>query len=408
MPWGDNGTTNLREAQDQAPTWSWGSQQVSVNFNPINDVGYLRRLWLKFPYSQQTITLAATADPLAVPAEQQYVPHRGINSFSLIAQGIAPIYQLSKGGLDLAALSYFKSGRKETTGSIIATESNAVTNTHAYGHTTDKWAYRMGAAVGSTGGATQTVTYADTLDVPITECVYYPGGQVAGASGSSSIALPQWAEVGLLTAQNTQQNLRLSVLLNPMWQVSGGTYDTVFTATTAVPTSTYSGTMQVWSEFYDVPASPADAPPAFTQAYIVTRQTRDWPVSAQQVFPKHEAAGLLLRSIYLFFDVNDQLIDISGQATDPTFGFRWGANIYKENTIPFEQLSAEIAESMGDPLPAGMCAFDFFGIDGPFKNTLTNAINTVKLGAVYSEIKNLPAAVTTCHVIEERLVPVKG
>lgn len=411
MPWGDNGTTNLREAQDQAPTWTWGNQQVSVNFNPINDVGYLRRLWLKFPYSQQTMTLAATGNTLAVPAESQYPQHRAINQFSLIAQGIAPIYQLSRGGVDLAVLSYFRSGRKEFNGSIIATQSNATTNTHAYGHTSDQWQYRSGVAVGSQAGSgpfTQTLAYADTLDVPIIETIYYPGGQMAGSSGASSIALPQWAEVGLLTAQNTQQNLRLSVTLNPMFIVTGGSFDTVTKATTAVPTTTYAGSMQVWSEFYDVPASPADAPPAYTQAYVVTRQTRDWPVAAQQVFPKHEAAGLLLRTIFIFFDSNDQIIDISGQATDPTFGFRWGANIYKDNTIPFEQLAAEIAEANGDPLPAGVAAFDFMGIDGPFKGTLTNAINTVKLGAVYSEIKNLPASVATCHVIEERLVPVKG
>lgn len=404
MSWGDNGVTVAHVVQDQNPSTQLGTGPVITNFNPINQVGYLRSLWLKVPYVSGTLTLAATADPVAVQAEAQYPVDRALGYFSLIAQGIAPLYQLTKGGIDLALLEYVGSGRRPHLAgrSPGSTQSNATTNTQIQGHTSDQWKYRKGIGVGSSGGATQTFNFASGYQVPLTEWVQYPGTVMQGPNGSQIPIPGQWAEVGILTAQNTQQNLRPSCTWNPFAVVSGGTYDAALLATTAVPTAGYpSITAQVWSEFYDVPSQPADQPAQFQMSFVFTRQTRDWPVSTQNCNPQFQPAGVLLRAIYLCLDANDQIVDVSGLSTDGLISFKWGQSVYKYDHETFEMNLTRNAEIYGNPVPYGALIHDFFT-----DHTLTEVVNTAKLASVSAEISGLPASVATVHVIEERMVPV--
>lgn len=411
MPWGSNGITNKRRMLDQSATVNWGGTVTRIPTRALTQVGYLSRLRIKIPVQAGTLTVGAGVS-VAAQAALQRPAFRAIQAFDITAQGISPFYQLSK-GVDLAFLQYVNNGKQQyqdigfgaapdiAPASPVGTLGRVAASMAAVAYTV------AAAAVSATS---QNVQFSAVLDIPLTEYVRFPEYVQQTQNGVTTVPA-QNVEVGLVTLQNTQQNITPHLTLNPLFS---GTVDSPFLQTGGTPTGNLSTLVEFYSTFYDVPSNPADQPPGYSQLFIISRTSTDDGVAGGNVNHTFAPAGLLLRAIYSFYDVNDNLVDIASQgiqaiATYPlpaqtnegVISFAWGSTVYK-STERFSMNLAEALEIYGEPPPPGALFHDFFR-----DHSVTDVINTAALPNVRAVITGLPAAVATVHSIEERMVPVR-
>lgn len=412
MAWGGNGITQKRTMLDQSATIAWGSTVTRVPTRALNQVGYLSRMRIKVPVQATTLTVTAGVS-VAAQAAIQRPAGRGIQSFDITAQGIAPFYQVSK-GQDLLILEYMNNGKAKWAdiGLGLAPDIAPSSPVGALGRiaiSLAEVAYQVAAAAVNASTA-QNVQYSAVFDVPLTEFVQFP--EYTQQTQNGVVTVPaQEVEVGLVTLQNTQQNITPHLTMNPLYS---GTVDSPFLQTGGAPTGAMNTLVEFYTEFYDVPASPTDQPPAFSQMFIITRTSTDDGVSGTNVTHTFSPAGLLLRAAHCAYDSNDNLVDISSQgvqaiATYPlpayvnegNITFAWGSTVNKI-VERFSHNLARALETYGEPPPPGALFLDFFR-----DRTLTDVVNTAVLPSVRSVITGLPAAVSTLHTIEERMIPVR-
>jgi hypothetical protein len=387
MPWGDNDVTEARWIKDQTATVNgWAGSQVQVGFQRLQNAGYLRRLRLFLPPTTGATTL--NAGTFNIQGAGQVGPYRAISRFTLVTQAISNLIDLR--GEDFHFLNYVRNGdraRHNGLANYAFGASNAGLNT---GNATGNWLTQN--SVTANNG---TLTLA--IDIPMTEIITFRDTVVRQASSQGGPVLADVdKEVGLISLQNSQFAIQPRLVLNPHY--STGVNAPFLTTGAAV--DTVNATFTLGSEIYDVPADPNDRPPLFQRALIVTRQNIDHPASGGLCNITFAPAGFLLRTIYAFYDTNDNLVDIS--AAGPNVQFVWGSTVIKiDETI---QMNYErCLRWYGWQPPLGIAVHDFLGDDG----TLAEAVNTAQLVNVRAMWTGLPGSVVNVRTIEERLVPIK-
>jgi hypothetical protein len=404
MPWGDNGVTTRRILIDQSQAPTVGAAVTRLQTQALNQVGYLRGIWIDIPFASASISLATSG--VAAQAETQRGAARLFQSVALTAQGIAPLYQLTK-GFDFEFLEYVGNGDRvgnannPDISSIRSGTAIAFPDTQVFGAAAASRALVKSAFAGTWGGGLQPVTYAYHAQMPLTEWVKFPASVTKNKDGSIVQVAATEAEVGLVTLQNTQQNVIPSATLNPIGSTTASP-EQVFVSGGAAVTAGLPIVVNWFSDFYDVPGDPANQPPPYSQMFVVTRQSTDDPVTGQKVTHRFQPAGLLMRAIYIFTDTNGLIVDLSNAgASNPQVTFLWGATVDKF----IEPLSLNLTrayQDYGDFPPAGCFIHDFF-VD----HTLTDLPNTAALTSVQAQFINLPASITNLHTIEVRLLPVR-
>ncbi|PWT73352.1 MAG: hypothetical protein C5B59_13685 [Bacteroidetes bacterium] len=413
MGWNENGKTFRRFDIDQGVvTPAWAAAQIRVPFQALKQAGFLRRLLLQIPYTGYPTAFAGTTTVALASTEPDWPAHRAIANFSLVLQRVAPIYNLNR-GIDLAILEYMNCGNTYRSnqaglGSMSALTS---TNTMVFGKSSSVWAYISNVVSIITGNASTSVTlgFGLSVDIPLTEMIKFPAGVVQDKSGNAVSVPETYGEVGLVTLQNSQQNVVPSLLLNP-WCTATAGVNQLFVSNTAAPTNGQAAPVNLWSEFYDVPENPADWPPGYAFDYIIQYQSFDDPVSGGKVTHKFDNAGLLMRAAYVALSSADAIVDISQlstnsstgvNGTDGTIAFKWGSSVLHRNSN-FQTNMTEALQRYSNPPPRGVLIHDFFQDN----QSTVDMINTAIITSPRCEIVGLPNTVATLHTIEQRMIPV--
>lgn len=401
--WGQNGTTFKRFAIDQAPVVpSLSTSQVRVPFQALTQAGFLRRLLLQIPRTQYGLTVT-TANYLSVGNTEQDLPAlRALATVKLTLQRIAPLYDLNR-GIDLGFLEYMSAGRTHiTTQSAFGSASFlTATNKALFGKTSSAWDYIFGVVSITAGaGTSQNVQFGLVADLPITEYIKFPAGVAMDTQGNS-VAIPEtYGEVGLVTLQNSQQNVVPAILLNPAWNIAASV-NQIWNSNTTNPSTPINPTVNLWSEFYDVPESPQDWPPGYAFDYVIQYQSFDDAIANGKVTHKFDNAGMLMRACYVFLDSTDKVVDCSTLASDGQIAFKWGASVQHRQSN-FQANISDAAELYGNPPLFGSLYHDFFTED----QSVWNMVDTSKITSPRCEITGAPGSAATLHTIEQRLIPV--
>ena len=108
MAWGQRGVTKERIITYQSPTVTVAGTPQTIQFNPLTNIGILRKLRLSTPYKAQTITTAT--NPLTAPLALNQPQLQLINRLRIQMSGAVPIYDVS--GPALGWLQYIGNGRR--------------------------------------------------------------------------------------------------------------------------------------------------------------------------------------------------------------------------------------------------------------------------------------------------------
>lgn len=413
MSWMQRQRTIQRNYTDQSQVTTVTNNTVTIPFNSLKTLGFLRSLRLYTPYKAQTNN-AGTA--LSNPTALQENQLRAIRHFRLQAQGIAPIYDVD--GPDLGWLAYVGNGRPQSQrfgqSPLLGYANTAVGTTPPY-----PFSFPTQIAAASLSGEkiVPNVEYASgtpafsrgyAMEIPISEWVVFPNTAIGQTGGTVMVADSQ-LEVGLLFMQNNQQVITPYCDLAPL-------YAAAFPAQllTGGGTQTLSAT-ETWtleSEFYDVPPQQSDWPSPYQLGMVVTRTARDIPVSGGIVSYQFKQAGILLRALYGFYADGTTFgtkVDILGQPTQTpdliNLELKSGGTITKiKETGQINGMRS--LYRYGNP-PPGILIHDLI-----WDGFITEAMDTAGLVDVRCDFSGLPngvggdAAITRMHVVEERLIPI--
>lgn len=404
MPWGDNGVTIRRQLQDQSATITWGASPVRVPFKALRTAGYLRslRIWTPQTAVPQNGATIALPTPNLLPVWQ------GINRFQLTLQGIAQLYDVS--GLDIFGLMYVRNGNSTTGQSwqtgyqeALGSGSNVVAGAQMApnwgNHLVPAAAALYGAGAGVYVNGTVNMWYGAYAELPITEYLTIKDAVVA--SGQNTVVVADKAvELGMLTLQNTSSNVTPLLQLNPLWGASNS--NSPFFASVAVPTPT-AFSWNIGTDLYDVPPNPADRPSPMQQAFVITRQSFDTPAAGGASTVQFQAAGSIMRIVYIALDVNGNPYDLvqDGLSGSTNIALRWGATTDKINEYVEENINRCLTR-YGQIPPSGYLVHDLMIDD----DTATDFINTAEVTNLRTEFKGLSGNVVTIRTMTERLVPV--
>lgn len=405
MSWMQRGATVQRNYTDQTQTVTVSNNSITIPFNSLKTLGFLKSLRLYTPFKAQTAN-AGTA--LAAPTALQAQQLRPIRHFRLQAQGIAPIYDVD--GPDLGYLSYVGNGKPQSERTYRAKTLGYV-NTAA--GAVNPFVFPQALAAASmtqekfspvveyiSGGPTFSMGYA--IEIPISEWIVFPNTAV-GKAGNAIMVADTQLEAGLLFMQNNQQVITPYVDLAPLYAAA---YPAVILTGGGTQTLSATQSWTIESEFYDVPPSQDNWPSPYQLGMVVTRTARDIQVSSGIVSYQFKQAGILLRSIYVFYNDTTTFgtqVDVfaDGTATPDLINLelKSGGTITKiKETAQLNGMRS--LDRYGDP-PPGVLIHDLI-----WDGFITQAIDTAGLVDVRCDFSGLPAPITRMHVIEERLVPI--
>jgi len=393
MGWDDNGANNERYVIDQqGGVAAWGASQVAIPFNRIQNAGYLRAARLKLPPTVFPITPGTGT--AAVQPSAQLGPLRALARLQISTQVVANLVDVK--GQDIYFLRYARIGNLRTP--TFEPYYPLTGSTPPVNGGTPVQAYSTGQTIAT--GVSTTISL--DLMLPLTERIKVrrrATQQSADGKTQAIVSMDQEMEVGLISLQNSQFAMQPRITLNPFYS---GTVDSAL-LTTGNATAGGPATFQIATEIYDVPQADADKPSLYQRAMIRTLQNAgDEVVAGGSFIHTFQPGGYLLKALYLFYDANDNLVDV---ATTPgaVTQFVWGTKVFKIDEFVSDNLTRAF-RIYEQPAPVGLLVHDFLAMG---EMTLAQCPDTATLANVRAVFTGLPANVVKANVVEARLVPVK-
>jgi len=415
--WMQQGKTVQRVMLDQqAIVPTWGAFQQQIAFAKLRTIGLLKSLALFSPTLTGTSVVGGgTFASWAAGTEGQLWQLRQIQQFQLQSQGLATLYNVT--GLELGFLAYTRNGntfvRRDALalGGFVAlsgaffAQNNAVLynepsvpigiTSAPFGQVRDIGPYFQVAS----GAASFNTSY--IMEIPLTEFLVFPNTPI-GQTDKMVLLKDQLLEVGYIIMQNSTQSVNPVVTLAPL---TGTTAQGVIVITGNATATASNQQWNIEDTFIDYPASDADAPPPFATQYVVTRIGQDYPVSGGKLTVQHQPAGLLLKTIWSFYNDNDAtfgqgtLID-AARTPAAVITLQSGSSIVKIQ----ETAQNNIWRSWrryGIP-PPGILVHDLVDEQG----YITNAIDTAALSTIQTLFTGLSGSITRARCCEVRLIGV--
>lgn len=412
MAWGTPGVTIRRKNTFQSPAVSWGASQQRVPFNPLTNIGILRALRLRIPYTVATNTAGSNANVTQVIAN---MPQMNIfNRIQVQMAGLTASYDVT--GRDLGYLMYVGNGfpmadRPNNWGQVGYYDVAA--------NIPQLFSYPTNIAAASMSGkkVTNIIEYNHTgpvfnvgadLHLPLTEFITVPGTAGIDANGNIQQVMGDTElEVGLLVMQSAAQSVSLNAVLSA---TQGADFNSVFmNGASTYDLLTAALTVNLEHDYYDLPGNAADMPNILQTGMAVTRVARDMPVSSGTADYYYLRAGLLLRAIYVFYNDTTNYgttFDISADGSQTPDKI----SVILQDGQSTQYINETAADNIWrswqryDQPPPGILVHDLLA-EG--FGSLTQCISTPQTTALRTSFRNLPSTITRLHVIEERLVPVQ-
>jgi hypothetical protein len=358
MAWGQPEVTRLRRQADQSINYAVGINQPQT----LQHVGLLKKLRLIF---QGTITL--TPGTGAIVRDFQG-PWNIFSNLLIRVSGLDQLYQVS--GWAAYLINLVSVGPPDfAPDASVPVVSNATTPADIFNY--------------PLAGTAQPLLF--FLDLPFTT------------------PLLGFEDLGLWLIQNETVNMEVV----PTFAALGGAtrlnqpYDLTGNATATVTAAL----VQLWREFYGVPARQEDMPPL---GYIHQWEEQYTAVTGSQVDIDHQRGGVLLRLLY---QINDA--DSTGGAANIINGIS-NANVtgiefkYDANDTPFDEnvteLLARNRQMYGKDLPQGVFTHDLFSETRTLQDSY-NTENYINIKTRFRFAKSLIAG-SSIRIVRERLLPV--
>jgi hypothetical protein len=412
MAWGTPGVTIRRKNTFQSPAVSWGASQQRVPFNPLTNIGILRALRIRVPYTVGTNSAGASALTAQVVAN---MPQLNMwNRIQVQMAGMTACYDIT--GRDLGYLMYVGSGFN------MSDRPNNWAQLGYYdvaANTPTFYSFPTSIAPTSMSGkkviplieynhAGPLFTVSSDLHLPLTEFITIPGTAGIDANGNIAQVMGDTElEVGLMVMQSAAQSVSINAVLAA---TQGADFNSVFLpGTTGYDLLTASLTVNLEHDYYDLPGNAADMPNILQTGMAVTRVARDMPVTSGTADYYYLRGGLLLRSIYVFYNDTTNYgttVDISADATQTPDKI----TVILQDGQSTQYINETAADNIWrcwqryDQPPPGVLIHDLLA-EG--FGSLTQCISTPQTTALRTSFRGLPSAITRMHVIEERLVPVQ-
>lgn len=412
MAWGQPGVTIRRKNVFQSPAVAWGAAQQRIPYNPVTNIGILRALRIRVPYTVGTNTGGASA---LTPQVVANMPQLNMwNRIQVQMAGLTASYDVT--GRDLGYLMYVGNGFP------VADRPNNWSQLGYYdvaANTPTFYSFPTSIAPTSMSGkkVIPLIEYAHSgtifnvssdLHIPLTEFITIPGTASINANGDIQQTMGDTEmELGLMVMQSAAQSVSINVVLSA---TQGADFNSVFLpGTTGYDLLTANITVNLEHDYYDLPGNAADMPNILQTGMAVTRVARDIPVSSGTVDYSYLRAGLLLRSIYVFYNDTTNYgttVDISADGTATPDKI----SVILQDGQSTQYINETAADNIWrcwqryDQPPPGILVHDLLA-DG--FGSLTQAISTPQTTALRTSFRGLPSAITRMHVIEERLVPVQ-
>jgi len=420
--WGQNGITIERKLLDQqASVTPWTNVQTRVPFRQLKTAGYGKTLELWSPQTEYVGVVTLNSDTMTPQTVRGQGVLSAINRFRLKVQNVATLYDVA--GYDFNVLAYWRNGNYERAAGSVLPGGPGVTGVTAktdvlnvYGgnptqndYFSSRYPGIAGVSYGSDAAASSTnLKFGLWVQIPLTEVINFRGTVVAGPDGKPVMLGDMPLEVGLITLGNNQQNVQPEILLNPLYSLAGVAPFITSLSTASIPSVQWN--LSSWT--YDIPQNPADRPPVYSQAFVVSRQSFTVPISGGAATVYHPPGGMLMRvGFYFITAATGAVTDLGNGATGSAFvtngsiAFKSGSSISKIEETPLENLNRSYW--LYNAPPPACLVFDFFK-DG----TLVDCINTPKNTNLRTEFKGITSdfagtAPDTVVCVEERLIPVR-
>ena len=394
MAWGDPGKTESRFLTDQSPqVANYGAAQANMSTSRLQTAGYVRALRLRI--APTTFTGVPGTGSVAAQPAAQLGAYRMFARVQLTTQVTSDI--LNVRGEHLYFMHYIQAGARLLWRNFM----------HQYSLSSPPNAANGGANMAnyatSVSYSGTTLTIAQLLRIPISGFIRARSMlSLPGANNTvQRVQVERDMELGIISVQSAQFAMQPRITLNPLYS-TGVNAPALVTGNGTVTAGALSSDLD--AEIYDVPEKIEDRPPAQMRGTVFSRRTaEDDALAGGGGRHTFLPSGMLVRAVYAFYDVNDNLVDVS-TTPNATIDLVWGTTVNKYHETVQENL-ARCAERYDNPAPQGILVHDFLADDG---GGITQAPLTAILANVRVVFAGLPAAAVTLRVLEERLIPVKA